>query len=327
MEILGSGKDGLVVYPPINCSKLNINKNDYVGKVYFKSRNLDYISNIKNKIDRLPDNLDGMLYYKENYLCKIIIPDELKSVPYYEKKLSDNQLILKRVQGDTLGRALNDVVDSIKNGNNCKFYELLKASILAYYYVRDLASLNIFYNDYSLDNLMYDDNNKKLMLVDLDDISYDSPMAIPKNILFNDNKKEYNPNYYYDDKFGYAYWNNNYTNVVIKKIIISSLQAYNLEMDEYMINEFDEPTKQNFLYVKDVIENIIGKPYNTINYNDIDLLNNNLEKLRSELCVIPGGKKHKMGRNRKYKPSKKQKTSKGRKTRKTSRKYKKRKTN
>ena len=47
MELLGFGKDGVVIFPPIPCD-IPINAEDFVGKIYFKSKN-PFI--VKEKID------------------------------------------------------------------------------------------------------------------------------------------------------------------------------------------------------------------------------------------------------------------------------------
>ncbi len=64
---------------------------NYVGKIYFKGKNP---IEIKRKIDNLPDEFDGILYYKENYLCSMQSPLH-EQIPFSQKKnLSTNQLIL-----------------------------------------------------------------------------------------------------------------------------------------------------------------------------------------------------------------------------------------
>ena len=327
MEILGSGKDAIVVYPPVDCEiGANIDKNDYVGKIYLKGRDIKYFTDLVDKINRLPDKYDGILYYKENYLCNINpqnidsqnIDPETKN--YYRKNLSKNQLILKRVKGDTLSETIKHIIDDIKNDNNCSFYDVLKASIEAYYYIKDLASLNVYYNDYSSDNVMYDNNNKKLMLVDLDDISYDTPKRMPKILYFNRLRKTYNENYYYDDKYGYGYWNKIYISDIVKQFLLNVFMAYDKTNDAFMFNDFDETTKDKFIYVKDKIENIIGKKYNQIDDTDIELINNNLINLKDELCKNVGGKK--IQKHQKTKKTKKTKKKVYKKKNRSSKKFK-----
>ena len=99
MEIIGFGKDGVVVYPPIICD-VSINPKNFVGKIYYKGKNPILV---KEKIDMLPDIYDEVLYYKENYLCSIplVIPNP---------RLSTEQLILRRVEGETLENVLNKLL-------------------------------------------------------------------------------------------------------------------------------------------------------------------------------------------------------------------------
>jgi hypothetical protein len=132
MEVLGSGIDGVVVFPPVECDKMDsIEPNDFVGKIHFRGKTFE---EVKSRIDALPDEYDGILYYKENYLCDIVLPDELKIK--YKNRLSNSQLILKRVHGETLQNMLDNCV--INNGG-CRFFELLKSSINAYYIIKELA--------------------------------------------------------------------------------------------------------------------------------------------------------------------------------------------
>ena len=64
MQVLGRGIDGVVVFPPIECDKLaSLELHDFVGKIHYKGKNFD---EVKMKMDALPNEYDGILYYKEN---------------------------------------------------------------------------------------------------------------------------------------------------------------------------------------------------------------------------------------------------------------------
>ena len=98
MKILGNGKSGCVVYPPVDCiSTIDINKNNYIGKIYYQRFTKTNVKIVQDKINRLPDKFDGILYYKENYFCEIDIPENLKNHPLFLSydKLSNNQLIFR----------------------------------------------------------------------------------------------------------------------------------------------------------------------------------------------------------------------------------------
>jgi len=76
MNILEEGKDGLVIYPPITCEIDDIDMTKFVGKIYWKYR-VSLIDTIIDKINKLPDELNGLLYYKENYICNVDLPEDL----------------------------------------------------------------------------------------------------------------------------------------------------------------------------------------------------------------------------------------------------------
>lgn len=292
MEILGEGKDGLVVYPPIHCEIGNIDKSKFVGKIYWKLR-VSTIDGVVDKINKLPDDLNGLLYYKENYLCDVNLPEELKSL---YKRLSSKQLILRKVEGKTVDNAINDVINNIKNNNRCQFYDLFKASIETFYNIKKLASYNIFYNDFSTSNIIYNNNEGKLILIDLDDISYEKK-GIPKIILRN-RDNTYNPNYSYDDKYGYINWDYDYITSIIKHILRNIFECYDFTIDKNMYDTYDEETRNKFDYIKNKLQEIIGKSYEDIVSEDIDLIHSKLGVLKNELCRTSGGKKKNKTRKR-----------------------------
>jgi len=283
MNILGEGKDGLVIYPPLPC-EIDIDRNKFVGKIYWKL-SIPSIDIVMDKINKLPDELNGLLYYKENYVCDVDLPENLKSI----KRLSNRQLLLRKVEGKPLGDAISDVINDIKNNNYCQFYDLFKASIETFYHIKQLASYNVFYNDFSTSNIIYNNIEPKLMLIDLDDISY-GQKGIPKSVLRNKDNT-YKPNYVYDDKYGYINWDYDYTKSIINNILSNTFEAYNPSTDADMYNTYDQETKNKFDFVKEKVEKIVGKPYKSINFKDIDLINSKLDVLKNELCGTSGGKK------------------------------------
>lgn len=314
-KILGIGKDGLVLSPPINCELENhINLQDFVGKIYIKQKKPH---EVKERIDNLPDELDGELYYKENYLCSVTIPEEIsvKITSSTLNRLSSNQLILKKVDGENLSNQLYKILHEIDENDGCKMFDLFKASIECYFLIGELVEKNIYYNDFSTVNIIYNDKIKKLILIDLDDISYGNPRAFDKRILYNEKTKTYNPNFYYEDKYGYAFWYIMYIDNIIIPILGVILEAYSMEDDEYFLEKFDEETKSAFLKRKEYFENLIGKPYRDINNTDIEIINNNLDKIQEQFCQKIGGKKSKSRKtNKKVNTNKKVKINKRRKT-------------
>jgi hypothetical protein len=322
MEILGSGKDGIVVYPPLDCiddgNDIHFDKTKFVGKIYFKGRANDHVNSITTKINELPNKYDNVLYYKENYVCQINDSEKLQNFGNNGKRLSNTQLILKRVDGITLQKAINETINNIKQGNYCMFYELLNASIKAYYHIKDLSEVfDTFYNDYSTDNVMYEPSNKRIVLIDLDDITkgQTKELDMGKNNLFNIISKPYLLDY---------------VNDVILTIIKHSLGAYDPETDDYLVNTLDETEKDNFINLVKIIEEETKQnfDYSKINYSDIDIdtLNSDLESLKSKLCDIKGGKKSKENKCNKSKKNKKSKKSKKNKKSKKSKKRNKNKT-
>jgi len=286
-SFLGQGKDGVVVFPPIEC-EVDIEPTNFVGKIYYtKGKNSP--SSVKSKIDALPDELDGLLYYKENYLCEVVLP---RDIPAFNR-LSNKQLILKRVEGETLVDALHNY---IVNNNGCGFFEVFKSAIETYYMIGNLAEKNVYYSDYSASNIIYDSKNKRLMLIDLDDISYDKPRGIPKSIVYNHKTKTYNPNYHIEGNLAYITWYNDFIKQIIRPILSAMFDGLSGKADDWLI---DENTNSGFLERKIAFEKFIGKPYEELSHTDIDFINDNLETLRDEFCkTIGGSKKHKSRKNK-----------------------------
>jgi hypothetical protein len=301
MEVLGSGIDGVVVFPPVECDKMNsIEPNDFVGKIHFRGKTFE---EVKSRIDALPDEYDGILYYKENYLCDIVLPDELKIK--YKNKLSDSQLILKRVDGETLQNMLDNCVI---NNDGCRFFELLKSSINAYYIIKELAEKNVFYNDYKCDNVIVD-RSGRLILIDLDAISYGTPTLtnirlLPRNLT----------SYHVEGNTAYKLWHSSYIKSIIEAILTAMFDAYYSPNDEYIFDTFDEPTKIDFIKRKTEFEKIINKPYTKLDYTDIDNIRDNLDILQRICCE---GAKGNSKRNKKTKTKKSKKIKKSKKLKRT----------
>jgi hypothetical protein len=293
MEILGCGIDGVVIFPPIDCIETaTIEQNNFVGKIYYKQKSP---IEVKAKIDELPDEFDGVLYYKENYLCDIILPEALKIS--YNNKLSNNQLILRRVLGEVLETKLDALV---MHNDSCGFFEVLKASINTYYMIKVLADKHVFYNDYSTANIIFDITGK-LMLIDLDDITYGKSKGKDKRFLSSNN-----PNIYYEGKTGYIHWHSNYISSIIIPILRSMFEAYHSVEDNFIMDTFDEKNQSIFRERMVGFEKLLGGPYSSLNHLNIDNVRDNLDTLYREVCKIEG-----LGiRNKKIKNKKRRRTKK-----------------
>ena len=169
-----------------------------------------------------------------------------------------------------------------------------------------------------MDNVIYQRDGKKLMIIDLDDISYGKPKGHVKQILWNNKLEAYRPDYTYDEKYGYMIWDIDYINHIIKVMLDNTLNAYDDERDEDMINKLDEKTKQNFKFIETKLNEIIGN-YRDITIEDIDIINDKLDELKHELCDHEESKGGKTKRRKKKKTvkNKKKKYNKNKKTKKT----------
>lgn len=290
MEFFGMGNDGAVIRPPQVCNEpLNIFPENYVGKIYKKGKNIDAV---KSTIDKLPDEFNEILYYKENYKCTINeIPQVIPT--RYRRALSDQQLILRYVEGYNVDIILDEYIN---RNNDCDYFKLLIASIKTYYAMKELADrYKIFYNDFSPNNMIYNENTNKLMLIDLDTITYDKPKGLAKIIYRNEDGTYKKDKVYFEGDLAYPYWDKEYVSSIIKPILLSMTNA--LSLSEQDIVDVGETNKTKFLNRKTVIENILGKPIiekYSMDLEPTDIDKFNLEDLYNKFCNITGtgGKKY-----------------------------------
>lgn len=280
MKFFSMGNDGAVIKPPQACEEpLNIDPNNYVGKIYKKGKNIDAV---KTTIDNLPPEFDGILYYKENYKCTINeVPEAIPT--RFHKSLSKQQLVLRYVEGKTIETMVDEL---IHRNNDCDYFKLLIESIKTYYLLKELVEkYNIFYNDFDCNNIIYNENTNKLILIDLDTITYGKPKGVSKSIYRNNNGT-YNTNAaYIEGDLAYPYWDKLYAKSIIEPILLSMTNA--LSLIEQEIVDVGEMNKSKFLERKTIIERILGRPI-TDEYKigilptDIDKFN--LDDLYNKFC-------------------------------------------
>lgn len=307
IEILGNGKDGIVIKPPVLCEDVkdkNLDPNKYVGKIYRPGRSP---LNAKTVIDKLPDEYDGKLYYKENYICTISeMPNELKK----QRRISNEELILRYVEGKTLDDTLSYFITL---NDNCEYINLLEAALHLYNDVEVLVNqYNVYFNDIGSTNVMYNQDTKKFMIVDLDDITYDLPRPFPH---YPDDK--ITKKFKYEGKVKYRYWYWNIIDFVFYPILANMLDALEPAMDEYVLDTLDEANQEKFRKRKQVFQEVFNKPYEDFSNEDIEVLKNKLPQLRSLLCSTGGKRKYRVRKSKKSKKILKMKNRKLRKTRKT----------
>lgn len=263
--LIGAGKDGVVVFPPLPCSATNglANVNEkYVGKIYYKGRDTSAVQSI---LERLPDEFDGILYFKENYVCDgvnlSLLPPPTEEISYALRRLTQTQMVLRRVYGSSLSDALEQMV--MKN-DNCAFVHLFACAVRTYIYLHQLAEKGVYYNDFSSSNLMYSPEHKAgtFMLVDLDDITFGTPLQMHRSVHATIEKM---PHKYGkgDGNMAYKKWEYNYVESVFQVVLDGMAFAYSGKQDNYLVDSMTADERAMFDVRKKWIEKWVGKPIDT----------------------------------------------------------------
>lgn len=215
--IIGEGIDGYIIKPALPCPGIDINYNDYVTKIG-KNNN---IIRTKDIFDNLPDDLDGEAYYKESYLCNVKqsqIPAGLFTQSKMQKMFSKSdeipQLIIKYIDGIEFFNFLANTIYKNYSLTNCEWMELLETVIKFYDTIAAMNNKNVYHNDIDINNIMYVKNENKLLLIDFDKATFDSPKKVGPKIHYSDSEE-----FDFDENYAYANDKKSYINHVVFEVI------------------------------------------------------------------------------------------------------------
>ena len=181
---LGYGESGIVIYPSLGCTKITqLYPKRYISKIMRKSVALQE----QQSYERLPDELDGILYYKYCEVCDIdpLIPPQINIVKQFnieknEEKIVKNYCILNSRYIN--GADLEKVFLTYKSYDNLRLrdkkeypvipIEILKKLLLSLQtFNANVKILNqtytFYHNDINPKNIMIQ-RNMKLWLIDFD---------------------------------------------------------------------------------------------------------------------------------------------------------------
>ena len=185
-SIIGKGAFGTVIHPAILCSEMSNDKEHYVSKIL----QITQAKKEKASLNALPEELDGILYFKENSYCNV---DETNK--QILEKLGINSKNSACVNMVYLpGLELNDCLDQYKTEENQTnqwhdkyemrdeipeiprevILELLMNLSKFYPKVISLNNIPYYHNDISTGNIMYSRN--EMYLIDFG-FSSDKPKA------------------------------------------------------------------------------------------------------------------------------------------------------
>lgn len=172
---IGSGTFGDIFRPNIPCPGI-MSSTNLVSKI------LPTSSAIKEKrnFDLLPDELDGLLYYKYSNICPL--PEKYSGLAR-NPSISNSNLIIAYVEGIEFEKYLNNFknIDNQTNHWNPNYanrdiiprIEVFEAIqiLQAYYNIYPLLhrmniEFGIYHNDISTTNMLYNDKTNKILLVD-----------------------------------------------------------------------------------------------------------------------------------------------------------------
>jgi len=180
---LGEGESGIVIYPSLGCTETTqLYPRDYVSKIMKKKLALQE----KKSFERLPDELDGLLYYKYCELCDIdpLITHQINIVKQFnfeknEEKIVKNYCILnsRYINGIELEKEFL----KYKSYDNLyiRLREKTEYPIIPFDYLNQLLlslqtfnhqveilnSYSFFHNDIHSSNILIE-KNMKLWLID-----------------------------------------------------------------------------------------------------------------------------------------------------------------
>jgi serine/threonine protein kinase len=207
---LGYGETGIVIYPSLGCTTTTqLYPRDYVSKIMKKKLALQE----KKSFERLPDELDGILYYKYCEVCDIdpLIPPQINIVKQFnieknEEKIVKNYCILNSTYIN--GVDLEKVFLTYKSFDNLRLrlrdkkeypiipFDLLNQLLLSLQtFNNNVELLNntylFFHNDINPKNIMIQ-KNIKLWLIDFDksgeqeykNVESEAILFIIQNVLY-----------------------------------------------------------------------------------------------------------------------------------------------
>jgi hypothetical protein len=312
IKVLGQGKDGIVIKPPLLCDGLNINYSNFIGKIPSAYKKDINFQELKDKIDDLPDEFDGIAYYKENYICDTINIEELPLSDNLKKKFVPKQHVLRNVEGVKLYDILEEFIYINERDIN-KYIDMIKATKTLYDILNKMIEQKVFYNDFSITNIIYNAKTKKLILIDLDDISYGTPLKIHKSVYFNDRTQTYNPNYEIEGNYAYIKYPDayllNYLSNILQPIIETMLLGKESNFHDEQIQDVNNYDSSMYQRRQKILSEYGDFTKSKLTMNEYQILYDNLDEIKDQLEARRGGRK-------KLKKSKKSKKLKSRKLRK-----------
>jgi hypothetical protein len=184
-----------------------------------------------------------------------------------------------------------------------------------------MTEQKVFYNDFSITNIIYNPITKKLILIDLDDISYGTPLKIYKSVYFNDRTQTYNPNYEIEGNYAYIKYPDayllNYLSNILQPIIETMLLGKESSFHDGQIQNVDNYNNSMYERRQKILSEYGDFTKSKLTMNDYITLYKNLDEIENKLEAIRGGKKkskktksrkmRKIQVSRKYKKSRKNK--------------------
>jgi hypothetical protein len=176
--IIGRGNSGVVIYPCIGCSEETLFNNiKYVSKILLQSKGIEEIT----AYNKLPDELNTILYYKFCELCQI---DSVDLVSSFNKKITDANKDKYCIINSTYvsGVQLTQFLNLYKSSDNEEcgenedkpimsikiLYKLFIALKKFNYNLNQLYLLEYYHNDISSTNIMLVDNLDEFDLILID---------------------------------------------------------------------------------------------------------------------------------------------------------------
>jgi hypothetical protein len=199
---------------------------------------------------------------------------------------------------------------------------MIRATKTLYDILDKMTEQKVFYNDFSVTNIIYNPITKKLILIDLDDISYGTPLKIYKSVYFNDRTQTYNPNYEIEGNYAYIKYPDayllNYLNNVLQPILETMLLGKESSFHDGQIQDVENYNSSMYERRQKILSEYGDFTKSKLSMNDYITFYKNLSEIENELEARRGGKK-KLKKSKKYNKSKKSKSRKYNKSRKNKR--------
>jgi serine/threonine protein kinase len=247
-EYVAKGSYGCVIKPNINCDGTFGNENQ-ITKFFFNERDYEFEKKTQSIIEEI--DKDKKFTIKMIYSCKINITDEIKQQikDFKSCDIKNNEIF--QITYENGGIDIYNIFKKKKDElNKLNLFKLLQKFVNIFEGLCVINENNLVHFDIRIDNLLYDINKDKFVIIDFGLIKEKSNAYSTNNLL---NKPH--PSYPNDINILYSYINGNNYNYLNNYELNSNIF---IELISYNINKIKIKYEHiQILYFKKVLNKIL----------------------------------------------------------------------